>query len=266
MTRTPADDERSESPAPVGGSSGMGREEVHALVASVPFWYQSFEIYPGIVTPGINPTMTTLSDLEALGLPADASGLRVLDIGCCDGFFSFEMERRGARVLPMDYAPGEKTAFGVAARILGSGLVYQTGNVYDLHPEKHGQFDLVLMLGVLYHLRHPALAFDALRSVMKAGGSLYVETQAVPQDSPGISPELPLWQYLPRDSFNGDFTNKWAPNAAGLAALVGDSEFSIEGSSQRGDRAYLHAVATDDWYVRTARDLDRSAGDPGSRA
>ena len=73
-------------------------QQIVDLIRNVEFWYHQIELAPGIVTPGVNDSPAVLRNLEALGLPDDCSGLRVLDIGCRDGFFSFAMEARGANV------------------------------------------------------------------------------------------------------------------------------------------------------------------------
>src|SRR5512145_1989374 len=93
---------------------------VRALVAGHRAWYHQIELAPGLVTPGTHASAAALAVLDRLGLPADASGRRVLDLGCRDGFFTFEMERRGAEVVAVDYADPDVTGFSIAARILGS--------------------------------------------------------------------------------------------------------------------------------------------------
>src|ERR1041384_7791790 len=88
-------------------------DEVRAEIATVPQWYQKIELRPGIITPGINHSSFVLGHLR---LPADCSGLRARDLGARDGYFSFELERRGAEVMAVDYTPPEATGFRVAAR------------------------------------------------------------------------------------------------------------------------------------------------------
>src|SRR5262245_48364448 len=131
-------------------------DEIHALIASVPFWFHQIEVAPGIVTPGIDPSP---EKLKRLTFPADLRGKRVLDIGAWDGFFSFECERRGAaEVVAIDAAPS--LSFAVARELLGSQVKFYAMNIYDLTPVTLGQFDLVLCLGVLYHLRHPLFGLE----------------------------------------------------------------------------------------------------------
>src|SRR5688572_29489501 len=107
-------------------------------VASHPVWYHRIELAPGLVTPGVSDPQVGLRTLDAMGLPRDCAGMRVLDIGCRDGFFSFEMERRKARVVGLDYADPTVTGFSIAAEALGSHVEYRVENVYDLSPERHG--------------------------------------------------------------------------------------------------------------------------------
>ena len=110
-------------------------------------WHHRIEVAPGVWTPGLQDTATVLSQI---GMPEDLAGMRVLDIGARDGFFSFEAERRGAReVIALDNEPPHHTGFSIAAELLGSKATYITENVYSLNPEQYGRFDLVLFLGVI---------------------------------------------------------------------------------------------------------------------
>ena len=89
--------------------------EIKEMIDSVAIWHHRIELAPGIFTPSIQQTQDVLN---AINLPNDLSGLRVLDLGARDGFFSFECEKRGAaEVIAVDYAPVELTGFGVASKI-----------------------------------------------------------------------------------------------------------------------------------------------------
>ena len=234
-------------------------EQVRALMGTVRNWFHQIELAPGIVTPGIQDSRGSLEHLDALGLPRDCSKLRVLDIGCRDGFFAFEMERRGAEVVGMDYAAPDVTGFSVASRILGSRVTYVVENVYQLTPEKYGVFDIVLFLGVLYHLRNPLLAFDQVRKVAKPDGLLFVETHVTTH--PVLSSlGVPVWQYYPRDTLNKDETNKWGPNLAGLKAAMEEAQFAVLDSAVYGDRCYAKARAVRDDRKEYFRRLDSSVG------
>jgi tRNA (mo5U34)-methyltransferase len=179
--------------------------------------------------------------LDAIGLPPSMDGMRALDIGCSDGYFSFEMERRGASVMAIDFVPETYTGFATAREILGSGVEYRMDNVYNLSPDTYGRFDVVLFMGVLYHLRKPLAALDAIRSVMNEGALLFTGTMMIDEYFllPGggvttlaaINPllqEVPLWQAYPADSLNGDCTNCFAPNRRALEVALQEAQFRVD--------------------------------------
>lgn len=233
-------------------------ENLRARVAGHPNWYHRIELGPGWVTPGQHDSRNALLALDQLGLPPVCTGLRVLDIGCRDGFFAFALEGRGARVVGLDYAGPEVTGFSIAAEALGSRVEYRVENVYDLDPDRHGLFEIVLFLGVLYHLRNPMLAVDRVRGVTRPGGLVFVETQIAPEAAaPGA--EVPAWRYFPRGSLHGDETNKWAPNVAGLRALLEDCQLLVEEVTVMGDRALVRARGVTDRRLEYYRKLDAGA-------
>lgn len=234
-------------------------DSIASFVSEVEFWYHQIELAPGLVTPGINDSSTVLKNLENLGLPMLGSGLRVLDIGCRDGFFSFAMEARGAEVIGVDYAPSNTTGFDVAARVFDSKVEYIVENVYDLTPQKYGRFDIVFFLGVLYHLRNPLLALDRIRQMLNPGGLLFVECQ-LSTDERVNSLDIPIWQFYPRATLNDDETNKWAPNLPGLCYVVGEAEFIVQDSMVFGNRGYVRAMATKDARQEYFRQLDSGKG------
>jgi tRNA (mo5U34)-methyltransferase len=228
-------------------------------VAHHPNWYHRIELAPGLVTPGVSDPEIGLRTLDALGLPRDCAGLRVLDVGCRDGFFAFEMERRKARVVGLDYADPTVTGFSIAAEALGSHVEYRVENVYDLSPQRHGLFDLVLFLGVLYHLRNPILALDRVRSVTPAGALVFVETH-ICSEAAVHGLDLPLWQFFPRDSLYGDGTSKWAPNVPGLERALEECQFEVLEVVKGTDRAMVRARSIVDRRLEYYRKMDTDAG------
>jgi tRNA (mo5U34)-methyltransferase len=243
-------------------------EAIRLRVAQHPRWYHRIELGPGFTTPGVHDSPAALAQLDALGLPADCRGLRVLDVGCRDGFFAFELERRGATVVGLDYAEPTATGFAIAAEILGSHVEYVVDNVYNLSSERYGTFDLALFLGVLYHLRNPMLALDRVRGVVKPGAALWVETQMTPNAALASLVE-PIWQLFPRDTLYGDATNKWAPNAAGLRCALEECEFGVLRLECASDRAWVQAEAVVDPHLQYFRSLDSGTGlggESGSKA
>lgn len=222
-------------------------------------WFHRIEVAPGVVTPGVYDSQTALAEIEKLGLPANMEGQRILDLGCRDGFFSFEMERRGAEVVAVDYAAPETTGFPIARELLGSNVEFRCDNVYEVTPERYGRFDIVLFLGLIYHLRNPMLAIDRARSVTKEGGLVFVETE-VTQHWLLKRLSLPIWHYFPGDSLKGDATNKWAPNLAGLVQVLFDCELEVEATRTFHHRAAARCRATDDGNRSRFRRLDASKG------
>jgi tRNA (mo5U34)-methyltransferase len=152
-------------------------------------WYQSLALPGGIVTPG---NFDTLGELERVPFPTSLEGKRCLDIGTADGFWAFEMERRGAdEVVAIDLrdparydwpgAPrtdaemravlGPEVArhrgFDIAHEALGSSVQWQELSVYDLSPERVGEFDFAFIGSLLVHLRDPVAALAAAASVVR---------------------------------------------------------------------------------------------------
>ncbi|HXI12934.1 MAG TPA: methyltransferase domain-containing protein [Thermoanaerobaculia bacterium] len=245
------------------------RVEIKRLIAEHGRWWHEIEVAPGIITPGDDSNRIKVPILDAIGFPDDMRGFRVLDVGCSDGFFSFEMERRGASVVAMDFVPETYSGFSVAKRIMGSSVEYRMDNIYNLSPEGYGEFDLVLFLGVLYHLRNPQGGLDAIRSVMKEGGTLFVGTMMIddyfllPDGSvttlEAINPMLgsiPLWQAYPGDSLNGDFTNCFAPNRQALVAALQEAQFAVHEIKTVSMGGYARATAITDAAAAKYQRLD----------
>jgi tRNA (mo5U34)-methyltransferase len=243
--------------------------EIRRLIERHGRWWHEIELAPGIVTPGDDSNRSKLPILDALGLPAAMNGLRALDIGCSDGYFTFEMERRGARVVAIDFVPDSYTGFATARQILGSQAEYRMDNVYNLTPHEYGAFDVVLFMGVLYHLRKPLAALDAIRSVMKPGGQLFVGTMMIdeyfllPDGSvttlEALNPLLknvPLWQAYPADTLNGDFTNCFAPNHRALMVALEESQFKVEATATVSMGGYARATAIENDRVAKYQRLD----------
>ncbi|HWV11938.1 MAG TPA: TIGR04290 family methyltransferase [Sphingobium sp.] len=193
-------------------------------------------------------------------LPEDLTGKTVLDIGCNAGFYSIEMKRRGAaEVIGIDSDDRYLTQARFAADALGyEDISFQNLSVYDV--AKLGRrFDVVIFMGVLYHLRHPLLALDLIREHV-AGDLLLFQTMQqgsadvllVPEDHPfhvpGTNrpptffdnPAFPRMHFIER-KFAHDWTNWWAPNKAGSQALLRAAGFTIEAEPE--EEVYLCRVA-----------------------
>ncbi len=184
-------------------------------------WFHSIDLGGGVVTPGsVDPHLT----LERIGLPEDLRGLTVIDIGANNGFYSFEAERRGAKVLAIDsYCWRDdniwgQAGFNLARRALDSKVDDMFIDVYDLCPERVGTFDLVLFLGVLYHLRHPLLALERVLSI--TGNQLILETHV-----DMLSTKHPAMRFYPGKDLVNDPTNWWGPNPPAVVAMLKDVGF-----------------------------------------
>ena len=242
---------------------------IRRLVAEHGRWWHEIELAPGIVTPGDDSNRMKLPILDELGLPRDMSGMRALDIGCSDGYFSFEMERRGASVVAIDFVPETYTGFATARRILGSKADYRMDNAYNLTPEDYGTFDVVLFMGVLYHLRKPMEALDAIRSVTRDGSLLFVGTMMIDEffllpdgtatTLDALNPilkDVPIWQAYPGDSLNGDFTNCFAPNRKALEVALSEARFRVDEMRIVSMGGYARATAVDDPRTEKYQRLD----------
>jgi tRNA (mo5U34)-methyltransferase len=202
-------------------------------------WWHRIELPGGYVTPGHD---RSAEKLAALRLP-DLTGKTVLDVGAFDGYFSFAAERLGAsRVVALDtYAwrrPGGKDGFEYARRALSSKVEDVEVEVLDISPETVGRFDVVLFLGVLYHMRHPLLALERMAAV--TDGLLVVETLV---DMTFL--RSPAVAFYPWKMF-GDDTNWWGPNRAAVLGMLGSVGFErvVAYPAKRLTRARLQGIPT----------------------
>ena len=176
----------------------------------------------------------------AATLPADMTGKSVLDIGCNGGFYAIEMKRRGAdRVLGIDFDETYLAQARFAAEVSGLAIEFRKMSVYDVGALGE-RFDLVIFMGVLYHLRHPLLALDIIHDRVAKDLLLF---QSLQRGSPTVDPveeDYGFWKQDHFDSpgyprlffiehrYSGDPTNWWIPNTACSAAMLRSAGFAIE--------------------------------------
>ncbi len=172
-------------------------------------------------------------------VPEDLSGRSVLDVGCNGGFYSLEMKRRGAaRVLGIDHDERYLAQARFAAEVEGLDVEFRLLSVYDV-ASLGERFDLVLFLGVLYHLRHPLLALDLLHA--HATRDLLV-FQSLQRGAEAVCPVAPDYDFFapapfeepgfPRlhfveHSYAHDPTNWWIPNHAASAAMLRSAGYEV---------------------------------------
>jgi len=192
-------------------------DEIKARVAELR-WHHSINLGHGIVTPGQD---NSGRKLQRLKLPGSLAGKSVLDVGAWDGFFSFEAERRGAsRVLATDsycwdgsHDWGSKRGFELARMVLGSKVEDRTIDVLNLSPEQVGQFDVVLFLGVLYHMKHPLLALEHVASVAR---DMVVLETAVDM----LGTRRAAMAFYAGSELGRDATNWCGPNPVAVVAML----------------------------------------------
>jgi tRNA (mo5U34)-methyltransferase len=207
-------------------------------------WYHSIELAPGEVTPGWFDTRGAAAKVP---LPARLDGKRCLDVGTWDGFWAFEMERRGAGEVvaididdpdQWDWPPRERLepdrlalqvlaavkgrgeGFRIAHERLGSKVERQTLSVYDLDPTKLGHFDVVFLGSLLLHLRDPVLALERIRSVC-AGVAVIADTVEL----------LPSLRYPRKPVARLAALDRpwwWQPNRAALLRMIQSAGFTID--------------------------------------
>jgi tRNA (mo5U34)-methyltransferase len=229
------------------------QERANEILRSCPEWYHSIELAPGVVTPGRAPLEAWEATLRKLQLP-DLRGKSVLDVGAYDGFFSFAAERLGAaRVVALDHyvwftdmaaymkewraaqqagrrmPPPHETChwrpdelpgrhpFDAVHALLGSRVEPVVGDFMSMDFGALRRFDVVLFLGVLYHMEEPLRAMRRAASAVAPGGLLAIETEAV--ELPG-APDAAFCEFLPGSELNNDASNWWVPNAKALEGLV----------------------------------------------
>jgi tRNA (mo5U34)-methyltransferase len=221
-------------------------------IAALAPWFHNLHLPDGRQTAPDHP----LGDFPAFKwktvaphLPEDLTGWTALDIGCNAGFYTFELARRGARVTGLDVDEHYLTQARWAAAQLEvqDRVELRKGTVYDLAATEEA-WDLVLFMGVLYHLRYPLLALDLVaRRVRRL---LVLQTLTMPDDERAEQPpDLPLeqrsrllqpgWPKLAflENKLAGDETNWWAPSAAGVEAMARSA--GLEPVSQPGHEIWI---------------------------
>lgn len=229
---------------------GYNTKQKEKMVSEAAPWRHIIDVGNGVMTPGEHGP----GKLNAIDMPQDLAGKSVLDIGAWDGFYSFIAEERGAeRVLAIDDPEwtgiypvhGRKHNpdmynFLLARELRGSNVEYKMKSVYEVCPEKDGMFDLVLFLGVTYHLLHPALAIERLAKVTK--DLLILETGYHPENT---GDDVPLCRFHP-GAFCGDVSNWTFPNKAWFKEVLKVFGFvRVEFCREWHSRWIFHALKKD---------------------
>jgi tRNA (mo5U34)-methyltransferase len=220
---------------------GLTKAQIQARAAALGEWFHNIDLEGVPTAPNhfLNDYPNVKWQRFQHAIPQDLAGRTVLDIGCNAGFYSIEMKRRGAeRVLGIDFDERYLEQARFAAEVKGADIEFRQLSVYDL-AELHEAFDVVLFMGVLYHLRHPLLALDLIHD--HVAGDLLVY-QSMQRGSDQVELVRANYDFFEQDHFErpgypklhfieheyaNDWTNWWAPNAACSAAMLRSAGFQI---------------------------------------
>jgi tRNA (mo5U34)-methyltransferase len=196
--------------------------ELRAEIDRLP-WFHQIDFGNGILTPGSIRASKIRRVSRMLFDGMDLVGRTLLDVGCWDGAYSIEAARRGAAVTATDHyvwqeVPARRQAFELAIRRLAPTVRALDIPVEELTIERVGSFDIVLFLGVLYHLRDP---LDALERVAR----LAVDTMIVETRMTMRHVGKPVMQFHPGRTLENDPTNWWTPNRPCVEAMLRDIGF-----------------------------------------
>jgi tRNA (mo5U34)-methyltransferase len=222
-------------------NDSLTQDQIRQRVAELGQWFHNLDLRGVKTAPdhflGDYPAVKWQRFASAI--PDDLTGKSVLDIGCNGGFYSIEMKRRGAeRVVAIDTDEKYLDQARFAAKVSGAEIEFRNLSVYRVG-ELHEQFDLVLFMGVLYHLRHPLLALELLHEHVVADLLVAQSMLRGSSDSIDVPPDFPFWQselfenekfpcmYFIEKRYANDPTNWWIPNRACFEAMLRSAGFEI---------------------------------------
>jgi tRNA (mo5U34)-methyltransferase len=217
------------------------QEQIQGKVRALGDWFHNMNLNGVQTAPnhflGDYPRIKWQNFQQAI--PADLHGKSVLDIGCNAGFYSIEMKRRGAdRVLGIDSDEGYLAQARLAAEVYGMGIELRQLSVYDV-ASLGEKFDLVLFMGVLYHLRHPLLALDLIHAHVTRDLFIFQSMQRGSPEEKMTSPDYPFSEteifeepgfpklHFIEKKYANDPTNRWIPNRACSRAMLRSAGFDI---------------------------------------
>jgi tRNA (mo5U34)-methyltransferase len=222
-------------------NESLTEDQIRQRVAELGQWFHNLDL--GGVKTAPDHFLGNYPEVKwqrfASAIPDDLTGKSVLDVGCNAGFYSIQMKRRGAdRVVAIDTDDKYLDQARFAAKVSGAEIEFRNLSVYRVG-ELHEKFDLVLFMGVLYHLRHPLLALDLLHEY--AVGDLLVAQSMLRGSSENIDvpPDFPFWEserfenekfprmYFVEKRYANDPTNWWIPNRSCFEAMLRSAGFEI---------------------------------------
>lgn len=219
----------------------MTEVEIRKRVAELGEWFHNIDLNGVQTAPhhflGDYPSFKFRNFAHAI--PEDLSGKTVLDIGCNGGFYSIEMKKRGAaRVVGIDSDEDYLKQARFAAEVSGTEIEFRNLSVYDV-AQLGERFDVVIFMGVLYHLRHPLLALDLLHEHAVKNMLIFQSLQrgseeVFPVEDDYSFSETTIFEqpgfpamYFIEKNYSQDPTNWWIPNRAGVEAMLRSAGFQI---------------------------------------
>jgi tRNA (mo5U34)-methyltransferase len=222
-------------------TSQLSAQDIERRVRELGNWFQNMNLRGVQTAPqhflGDYPACKWQHFADAV--PRDLTGKTVLDIGCNAGFYSIEMKRRGAaRVVGIDVDEDYLAQARFAAEISETSIEFRKLSIYQI-AELREQFDLVLFMGVLYHLRYPLLALDLLREHAVKDLLVFQSLQRGSREIAPLENDYPFWEtgifeqpgypvmHFVEHRYSHDPTNWWIPNRACVEAMLRSAGFEI---------------------------------------
>ena len=229
----------------------LDREAIAAKISALAPWFHNFELGGISTSPdhflGDYPRVKFARFHSAI--PLDLTGKTVLDIGCNAGFYSLEMKRRGAsRVLGIDTDEHYLEQARFAAEVEEVDVEFLQMPVWNI-AELREKFDLVIFMGVLYHLRHPLLGLDLIHEHVAKDLFLFQSMQRGSHEVTEIEPDYefsakahfdepgyPKMHFI-EHRYSHDQTNWWVPNRSCVEAMLRSAGFRVE--AQPEEEVYI---------------------------
>jgi tRNA (mo5U34)-methyltransferase len=219
----------------------LSREEIEREMVGLGKWFHNIDLNGVQTAPDhfLGDFPSVKWNRFAHVIPMDLRGKSVLDIGCNGGFYSLEMKKRGAdRVVGIDNDPDYLAQARFAAKVSALDIEFRELSVYDI-AALNERFDIVMFMGVLYHLRYPLLALDLIhehvtnrslvfQSMIRGGDEPLMVAEDYPFEECEVfkNPSMPHLTFV-EHSFAQDHTNWWIPNRACVEAMLRSSGFEI---------------------------------------
>ena len=217
------------------------KDDIRQQAEALGPWFHNIDLGGVWTAPdhflGDYPAVKWASFADAI--PQDLTGKTVLDIGCNGGFYSIEMKKRGAeRVLGIDFDEDYLAQARFAAQVTGHDIEFRKLSVYDVGALAE-RFDVVLFMGVFYHLRHPLLALDLIHEHVARDLLVFQSMQRGSTEVDPLQENYTFWQtehfdrpgypkmHFIEHRYAKDPTNWWAPNRACMEAMLRSAGFTI---------------------------------------